>query len=161
MLKPQGEFTGMVLRVRTLITSGLFSWQQRRLKGDLIAVFRILKGFHIENKRKLFPVIERWDARGFHGKITRSEMGFFTIYIQSGVKILLQPPERMIEANSTVQKNIKEIFAKPLEKNISWSVGWNEPIGLQPFTFFHPKNSIFDWGNRRKQSEHLGMRSYL
>jgi len=38
---------------------GLFSFEKRRLRGDLIEVFKIMRGLHSVDREKLFPLMER------------------------------------------------------------------------------------------------------
>ena len=51
---------------------GPFSLERRQLRGDLIEVYKIMKGIDRVNRGKLFPMIETHRTRG-HGLRVRGE----------------------------------------------------------------------------------------
>ena len=48
---------------------GLFSLEQRRLRGDLIEVYKIMRGMDRVDSQKLFPRVEESIARGHRFKV--------------------------------------------------------------------------------------------
>ena len=50
---------------------GLFSLERRRLRGDLIEVYKIMKGIDRVNSWKLFPRLEMTNTRGSTLSLTK------------------------------------------------------------------------------------------
>ena len=97
---PGMEGLGYEERLKKL---GLFSLERRRLRGDLIEVYKIMKGIDRVNRGKLFPIIETRRTRG-HGLKVRGERyntdirgRFFT---QRVVGVWNALPSKVVEANT-------------------------------------------------------------
>ena len=82
---------------------GLYSLEFRRLRGDLIETYKILKGLDRLDAGRLFPMLGRSRTRGhslrIRGKSFRTEMrrNFFT---QRVVGLWNSLPQRVVEASS-------------------------------------------------------------
>jgi len=48
---------------------GLFSLERRRLRGDLIEVYKIMRGMDRVGSQKLFPRVEKSSTRGHRFKV--------------------------------------------------------------------------------------------
>ena len=48
---------------------GLFSLERRRLRGDLIEVYKIMRGMDRLDSQKLFPMVEESITRGHRFKV--------------------------------------------------------------------------------------------
>ena len=86
-----------------LKTLGLFSLERRRLRGDLIEVYKIMRGIDRVNGGKLFPPLEMDRTRG-HGLRVRGAMyktnirgQFFT---QRVVGVWNALPSKVVEAGT-------------------------------------------------------------
>ena len=82
---------------------GLYSLEFRRLRGDLIETYKILKGLDRLDAGRLFPMLGNSRTRGhslrIRGKSFRTEMrrSFFT---QRVVSLWNSLPQKVVEASS-------------------------------------------------------------
>ena len=59
----------MVRVIRRLDRLGLFSLQRRRLRGDLIEVYKIMRGIDQLDSQHLFPKVGKSKTRGHRFKV--------------------------------------------------------------------------------------------
>ena len=82
---------------------GLYSLEFRRLRGDLIETYKILKGLDRLDAGRLFPMLGRSRTRGhslrIRGKSFRTEMRR-TFFTQRVVGLWNSLPQRVVEASS-------------------------------------------------------------
>ena len=106
---PQRRFTRWFKRIRgykyedRLKELGLFSMTRRRLRGDLIETFKIMKGFTDIEKDKFFKISDSRNLRGHSLKLAKKHsnldirLNFFTVRIINNWNRL---PQRVIDAGS-------------------------------------------------------------
>ena len=81
---------------------GLFSLEQKRLKSDLIEVFKIMRGMNRVDREQLFPLVEGPVTRGHRFKVRAGGLvgdvreNFFT---QRVVMVWNALPGKMVEAS--------------------------------------------------------------
>ena len=82
---------------------GLYSLEFRRLRGDLIETYKILKGLDRLDAGRLFPMLGKSRTRGhslkIRGKSYRTEMRTF-FFTQRVVNLWNSLPQKVVEASS-------------------------------------------------------------
>uniref|UniRef100_A0A4W3GVX2 Ig-like domain-containing protein n=1 Tax=Callorhinchus milii TaxID=7868 RepID=A0A4W3GVX2_CALMI len=89
--------------MRTVEKLGLFPLEQKRLRGDLIEVFKIMKGFDRRDREKLFPLVGVSVTRGHSLKIsTKRSRGEVrrNVFTQRVIGIWNDLPERAVKSDS-------------------------------------------------------------
>lgn len=105
------RFTRMILRMRgcnyeSLEKMDLLSLQQRRLRGDLIEVYKIMRFTNRINREKLLPLVGKAVTRGYGYKIVRcrlkEELSIFLCAQWVGIRNDLT--SRMVEESMCISR---------------------------------------------------------
>ena len=91
---------------------GMFSLEKRRLRGDMIAMFKYIKGCHIEEGERLFSAAPEKQTRGngFKLKERRFHLNFLTVRAVWQWNLL---PRSVVESPSL------EVFKQKLDSHLS------------------------------------------
>ena len=77
LAQPAAPMSHELIFKKRLHRLGLFSLEQRRLRGDLIKVYKIMRSMDRVGKEQLFPLVEESVTRGHYenGRFSRLFFG--------------------------------------------------------------------------------------
>ena len=95
---------------------GLFSLEQRKLRGDLIEVYKIMRDMDRVDREQLFPLVEGSVRRGHRFKVRAGSLGGYVkknLFTQRVVTVWKSLSGRVVEAGRLI------FFKKYLDEHLA------------------------------------------